>query len=231
MKLLFSICLFYLSIALLAQQPTSGTELFKIMHTKFYQGPCRSYTFSQKNTHYRNDSIVGNSVWHEAVEFPDKFRINFGDRENKNCIIFKNDSAFNYKSGKLVKQRIDTNTLLLLLGGMYYRSIEDVLSRIKKADYNLNTLSAQKWKNEEVYVIGAKENDLTSNQVWINKKDLRVIRIIEKIKDGEMMDMRFESYQPWCKGFVETKVSFRRNGKLEQMEEYYDIKECTGFSE
>ncbi len=47
--------------------------------------------------------------------------------------------------------------------------------------------------------------------------------------DEEMMDMRFETHQKHCKGFVETKVSFRRNGRLEQVEEYYDIKEATGF--
>jgi hypothetical protein len=231
MKLIFSISAAFLSATFFAQDPRSGTELLKLMHAKFYQGPCRSYTFSQKNTHYRNDSITKTSVWHEAVEFPDKFRIDFGKKEDKNYVVFRNDSTFSYKDGKLINQKTDTNSLLLLLGGMYYRNIEDVLHRMKRAGYDLNILSLQKWNNENMFVIGAKETNLTSNQVWINKKDLRVVRIIEKIKETETMDMRFESHQPWCKGFVETKVSFRRNGKLEQVEEYYDIKESAHFPE
>ncbi len=43
------------------------------------------------------------------------------------------------------------------------------------------------------------------------------------------MDLRFEAHQRSCKGFTESKVSFRRNGKLEQLEEYYDIKESGAF--
>lgn len=208
-----------------------GTDVIKAMHKKYYQGPCRSYTFSQKNTHYRNDSVTGHSTWHEAVEFPDKFRIHFGDKADKNYVIFKNDSVFNYKRGNLVKMRPDSNTLLLLLGGMYYRDIEDVLTRIKKAGYNLDILSSQGWNGEEVYVLGAREKVLDVNQLWISKKTLRVLRIIEKPGPAETIDMRFESHQDWCGGYVETKVSFRRNGKLEQTEEYYDIKEAKTFAE
>jgi len=46
-----------------------------------------------------------------------------------------------------------------------------------------------------------------------------------------MMDMRFEAHQYWCKGYMETKVSFRRNGKLEQVEEYFDIRVADKFPE
>jgi hypothetical protein len=212
-----------------ANKDTTGADILRWMHKAFYQGPCRIYTFSQKNTHYRNDSVTGNSVWHEAIEFPDKFRINFGDAANGNFVVFRNDSAFNYKAGKKVKQRADQNTLLLLLGGMYYRDLEDVLARLKAKGYKLDIYSEQTWMDAPVYVIGAQKNQLMDNQVWVDKKTLRVVRIIEKMNELEVMDMRFESHQKWCTGFVETKVSFRRNGKLEQVEEYYDIKEVKSF--
>jgi hypothetical protein len=209
----------------------SGTDILKAMHKKYYQGPCKCYTFSQKNTHYKGDSISGHSVWHEAVEFPDKFRINFGDKTAGNYIVFKNDSAFNYKNGKQVKARSDSNTLLLLLGGMYYRELENVLTRLKNAEYNFAAFSEQTWQNRDHYVIGAKKGDSLANQVWVDRLTYRVTRIIEKLNDTETMDIRFESYQPWCRGHVETRVSFRRNGKLEQEEEYYDIKETKVFPE
>lgn len=38
------------------------------------------------------------------------------------------------------------------------------------------------------------------------------------------MDMTFDNYQKHCRGYVETKVTFKRNGKIEQIEEYYNIK-------
>ena len=66
--------------------------------------------------------------------------------------------------------------------------------------------------------------DSLSNRIWVDKKELRVVRIVERMNSGEMMDLRFEAFRPWCKGYVETLVSFRRNGKLEQEEEYYNLK-------
>jgi hypothetical protein len=148
----FTSVFFNLSIILSAQ---SGADIIKLMHKKYYEAPCKSYTFSQKNIHYKNDTISGNSTWHEAIEFPDKFRIEFGTKEMGNFVIFKNDSVFNYKNNLLVKTRSDSSTLLLLLGGMYYRKIEDVLKRSQNANYNLKIVSVQKWNDSETYVIGA----------------------------------------------------------------------------
>lgn len=214
---------------LCAQAKQPGGEIIKLMHQRYFNGPCKAYTFSQRNSHYRNDSVVRHSEWHEALEFPDKFRINFGDKADGNFVVFKNDSAYNYKKGRLLMSRRDSNMILLLIGGMYYRTLADVLARIKHAKYDLSTVSSQKWKNEDVYVIGAKENNLAVNQLWVEKKTLRIVRIIENLNADNRMDMSFETHQPWCKGFIETKVAFRRNGKLEQLEEYYDIKESAGF--
>lgn len=209
----------------------SGSAIIKAMHQRYYKAPCKAYTFSQKNTHYKADTVSGSSVWYEAVEFPDKFRIDFGVKENGNYVIFRNDSVFNYKKGVLTKVRADSSTLLLLLGGMYYRDLDDVMRRMRAAGYHTNVVSKQLWNKSEVYVIGAKEKDLVSNQLWIDKKTLRLLRIIEKMNEQETMDMRFEAHQDWCQGYVETRVSFRRNGILEQVEEYYDVKETSGFPE
>lgn len=225
--------LFQLLIYLLATtnviNAQTGTEVIKATHKKYYQAPCKIYTFSQRNAHYKNDTVSGHSEWHEAIEFPDKFRIDFGDTRNGNYVIFKKDSVFNYKKNELTGTRSDSSTLLLLLGGMFYRDLKDVTRRIQNAHYDLKVLSLQNWKDAETFVIGAKEGDLKSNQVWIDKKTLRVMRIIEKMNDEDTMDMRFETHQDWCKGYSETKVSFRRNGILEQEEEYYDIKVADRF--
>jgi len=212
-------------------QSQSGEEYLKVLHEKFYLAPCKIYSFSQKNTHYRNDSAIRTSVWHEAIEFPDKFRIHFGEPSKGNYVLFRNDSVYNYKQDKLFKTRADSNTLLLILGGMFYRKFEDVLLRIKNAGYLTTVLSKQQWNKKETIVIGANEGDIISNQIWFDANTLKVLRIIEKLNATETMDIRFESYQNWCQGHVETKVAFYRNGKLEQVEEYYDLKILDKFPE
>lgn len=225
-KLVLLVCLF--TTPYFAQKQ-SGLKIIKAIHTRYFNGPCKCYAFSQKNTLYRNDSVIGNSVWHEVVEFPDKFKIYFGEKAKGNFVVFKNDSVFNYRNGTFTKSRSDSNTLLLILGGLFYRHLEDVTARLNAANYNLSECYEELWNNETVYVIGATKNNLNANQIWIQKKDLRVVRIIETMNNNDIMDMRFEAHQDWCKGYVETKVSFRRNGKLEQVEEYFDIKVVEKF--
>lgn len=212
--------------------PAQNGEIYlKKVHERFYQSPCKIYAFSQKNYHYRNDSLIKTSVWHEVIEFPDKFRIHFGDKAEGNYVLFKNDSVFNYRKSQFLKSRADSNSLLLILGGMFYRSFDDVLLRLKNSGYNTNVLSEQNWKSNEVVVLGALQGDLNTNQIWFDKTTMKVIRIIERLNASDTMDMRFESYQNWCKGHVETKVAFYRNGKLEQVEEYYDIKQLEKFAD
>jgi hypothetical protein len=209
----------------------TGKDVLGYLHQTYRNGPCKAYTFSQKNTHYRNDSIVGTSEWQEAIEFPDKFRIDFGDKAGGNYVIFKNDSSYRYKNFELRGKKHDANVLLLLLGGMYYRELPDVIARLQSGGYNTAVLSRQKWNRRKVYVIGAEAGDMSSNQIWVSKKTWRVVRIIERLEGNNMMDMSFDSFQEHCKGYVETKVTFKRNGKTEQVEEYDAIRSVEKFPE
>lgn len=206
-----------------AQSYKTGEELLRAMHAKYKQAPCKCYTFSQKNTHYKGDSIFGYSDWHETIRYPDYFKISFGDTTSGNSVVFQNDSVYNYKNSQLMRSRRDSSTLLLLLGGMYYRPYKEVIARLTKADYDLNQIASRQWIKQEVWVIG---NVPDGNQIWITKKEHRIVRLLEKNKTQDVMDIRFESHEKWCRGWVETSVSFRRNGELEQVEDYYNIKTC-----
>ncbi len=231
MKPLRILLIFITCTGIACAQNSGGEVYLKQVHERFYQAPCKVYSFSQKNFHYRNDSLVNTSVWHEAIEFPDKFRIHFGNVADGNYVLFKNDSVYNYRGARFLKSRADSNSLLLILGGMFYRSFEEALLRLKNAGYKTDVLSEQTWNARKVFVIGAEQDDLSSNQIWFDKETWKVLRIIEKGNANNSMDMRFESYQAWCKGQVETKVAFYRNGKLEQVEEYYDLKILDKFPE
>ena len=220
-----SLCLLVALIAGPISAQSGAIELLEAMHARYYGKVCKAYSFSQRNTHYMADTVSGHSTWHERVSFPDRFTIFFGDTTKGNYVHFRNDSLFSYRHSELVKKGADSNVLLLLLGGMYYRQLGDVVNRLKMAKYDFGKFSKQDWNGKPVYVLGAEKNDLNSNQFWVDAGTLVIVRIIEKMNAGDWMDMRFESHQPLCGGYVENKVSFRRNGKLEQLEEYYDVKE------
>jgi hypothetical protein len=215
MKKLLYILLF-LSNALCAQYK-DGKELLRAMHKKYAGNYCQTVTFDQKTTRFDSTGAVKDtSYWYEWISYPDKFRIDFGKKFGGNCVIFKNDSVFNYRNHKLMRKGPDENDLLLLLGGMYYRPIDSVLARLTRIGYVFDLR-----KNGSVsYTIGAKDGP----QVTIDTKDLKVIAIKTKLSDTDWLEIKFEAFKRSCQGFTETKVSGYRSGKLEQKEIYLDLK-------
>ncbi|MGZ3863063.1 MAG: hypothetical protein ACXVPN_04605 [Bacteroidia bacterium] len=197
-----------------------GEVLLKAMHDKYYGKYCQTVTFDQKTFRYDTNHVVsGTSYWYEWISYPDKFRIDYGTKYGGNCVIFKNDSVFNYRDHKLVKAGADENDLLLLLGGMYFRKFEDVEARLKKKGYPLKRLKSLPLSAGNVYVIG---NDST-NQIWVDKTDLKVVKLKTKVGQDNWLEIMFYDFVKSCEGFTETRVSAKFNGKLEQTEEYLNL--------
>src|SRR5579862_4552411 len=114
------------------QQDDMNSE--KVLHQMYdrYSGKWyRTFTFVQKTENFRNDSLIKTSTWYEAIMFPDKFRIDFGDISNGDAVIFANDSAYSFRKGVLNSTTADNNDLTFLLGGLYFYPFEKVLEQVK----------------------------------------------------------------------------------------------------
>ena len=90
------------------------------MHNHFAVKWYRTLTFSQKIESYKNDSLIKTAMWHEAIVFPDYFRISFGEANEGNAVIFIKGSSFNFSKGKHVRKELRGEDLTFLLGGMYF---------------------------------------------------------------------------------------------------------------
>lgn len=216
-KLIIFFC--FINSAIQAQYKT-GEELLAAMHKKYFHNYCKTVQFDQKTIRYKDGVITDTSYWYEWISYPDKFRIDIGTKFGGNGVIFKNDSAYNYKKHQLVKSRADQNDLLLLLGGMYYRDFKDVVLRLNKLGYDLRKIKTVDLNGIKCFVVGAEG----SQQIWIDEKDLKVVGLKTKLSEVDWLEIHFDSFQKSCKGFNETKVTAKKNGKLEQTEEYLNIK-------
>ncbi len=183
---------------------------------------CKTLCFTQ-NTYRPNDSLNMHMTWYEAIEFPDKYRIDFNSISKGNAALFRNDSAFRFRKGILQDTRVDKNDLLLLLGGLYFREKEDIIKRLSLLGYNLEFLSENTWRKRAVYVIGAAKGDTLNNQIWIDKQDLKVVRTISHLGPMEILEMRVDESLKTCQGYTDTRLSFYINGKLDQQEQYNDL--------
>lgn len=202
----------------------STSDLVAAMQKRYAGKWCKMLTFTQYNTHYENGVEKNKSVWLEAIAYPDRFRIDFGDLKDGNAVIFARDSVFNFKGGENKSKRQMRNNLMLLAGGIYFYSQADALQRFKEAGYNTDKFREDVWNGEAVYVVGADKTDLKSNQCWIHKKKLYLLRTLETLPDGKVRDAIFSKHTKTAGGYTETEVLFLVDGQKQQLEIYTDLK-------
>ena len=213
-------------IALLATlgTPPTGKEIVKKMHDRYAGKWYRTFTFNQTTQVYRNDSLRNTQTWYEFIRFPDRFRMDFGPADSGNAAIFRGDSCYRFRSGKLGSTTINNNEgLIFLLGGMYFYSLGQTYTIFDSLHYDLGKAREDSWKGRPVYVIGANKGEDNVNQLWIDQQDLYLVRMI-KVDPQSRLEALFEDWKPAGGGWLETKCSFFINGKLVQVETYHDYK-------
>ncbi|HEV2353404.1 MAG TPA: hypothetical protein VGR89_04130 [Puia sp.] len=214
-------CLTGSAAARAASPPPTGRAVIEKMHNRYAGKWYRTFTFAQTTQVYRGDSLRSTQTWHEFIRFPDRFRMDFGSPDSGNCVIFRGDSAYRFHNGKLRSVAINNNEgLIFLLGGMFFYSLDETCRILSDSlHYDLGPAREDTWQGRPVFVIGKSDG----NQLWIDQTNLLLVRML-KLDQKETMDARFEDWKPFNGGYSETKCQFYINGKLVQVETYYDCK-------
>lgn len=194
------------------------------MH-KAYAGKWhKTVTFTQTTQRYRNDTLTNTTIWKEAMQFPDKLRIDLGPKEKGNTVIYTADSTYNFRNGKKLRTSTVGNDLIYLLGGMFFHPLDAVKQQLTAMGFNLNRSFETTFDGRKVTVIGATAESETTNQLWIDNDRLILLRMI-KFEKGNKEDAVFKEHKKLTNSWIETKVLFYINGQLLQTEEYLDIHE------
>jgi len=201
----------------------NGGDVLAKMYKQYGGKWMRSFSFTQTTEVYRNDSLINTSTWYENVVYPDKFRIDFGDKTSGNAAIFSKDSVYRFKNSKLVRTTANDDDLTFMLGGMYFYPYDTVKATLARMGYDLNKFYETKLENNPVYVIGANNIDEKTNQLWIDKEKLIVVKFIN-YNHGDKEEGIFKDHKQFENSWSEMACDFYVGGKLIQKEKYYDCK-------
>ncbi|MGN6351809.1 MAG: LolA family protein [Parafilimonas sp.] len=210
-------------VLMFAAPHDTGEDIVARMHAKYAGKWMKSFTFTQTTESYRNDSLIKTSTWYEHIIYPDKFRIDFGNKDSGNAAIFTKDSVYRFKNTALVRTYGNDDNLTFLLGGMFFYPLDSVKIMLCRSGYDLSKSYETKLNGSDVYVIGAGSNNEKSNQLWIDKQKLIVVKFIS-YKNGEKEEGIFYNHRQFENGWSETACDFYVNDKLVQKEKYYDCK-------
>jgi hypothetical protein len=220
------VCLFISFVLLNAFKVSDKITAEKILAKMYkrYNGKWfKNFVFSQTTENFRKDSLIKTSQWHETIVYPDHFRITFGEPADGNAIIYVNDSSFLFKNAKLIQKGLRTEDMPFILGGMYFMSFDSVKTKMVKEGFDITKAHESVWQGKKAYVIGSNTDEEKTNQLWIDKEKLVVVRFV-KFLPSMKQEAIMNDQKKMGNGFTETTVIFNINDKLYQKEKYYDCK-------
>jgi hypothetical protein len=201
----------------------TGEKILSKMYKRYAGKWFRNYSFSQITENYKNDSLIKTLPWHETIVYPDYFRMTFGEPKEGNAIIYVKDSSYLFRKGKLVQKSLRTEDIPFLLGGMYFIPFDSVKPKMIREGFDASKAHESIFNGKKMYVIGSNTDQEKTNQLWIDKEKLIVVRFVKylpSMKEEAIMS----DHKKLGNGWSETTVIFNINDKLYQKEKYYDCK-------
>jgi hypothetical protein len=200
------------------EPPRNGAELVRQMRDRYDGKWYRTLTFVQK-TALPNGSV---ETWYEALTAPGFLRIDVAPLDSMNTMIFRNDSIYDFRGGKLLRSKEMIHPLMVLGFDVYVQNPDVTIRKLKALNFDLTKLHEITWQGRPTYVVGAEAGDSTSPQFWIDKERLYFVRSLEPSQKNPalMLDTRFEKYRPIGKAWLEMEVVFLAGGEMKMREEY-----------
>ena len=202
-------------------EPKNGQELIKSMYERYNDDWYKTLTFKQATTFYNaSGKIAREQTWFEAMLLPNSLAIKYDSITSGNGIVFKNDSIFNFREGKMIGSRKLYHPLLILGFSVYAQNPEKTIDDLTQLKINLSKIKTTIWQGKENYVVG----DENATHFYIEKERLLFTKIIQKGRNNSINETQFNKYQPLQKGWISPEVLFYTDGKMTLKEVYSEIK-------
>jgi len=223
MRLMIAILIISISCSN-APQIKNGEDLIKAMHEMYKGKWYKTFTFEQKTSVYRNDSLTSEQIWLEAMKIPGKLHIKQGNVADGNGMLFLNDTMYVFRKHKQVAARHTIHPLLVLGFDVYHDSPENSIKKLDSLGFDLSKMYSGKWQGRDVYVVGTDSVDNPKpKQFMIDKEHLYFVNSSEEIKRKQgnfISSTEFNKYERLGGGWVSPEVLFKRDGKVGMKEEY-----------
>jgi hypothetical protein len=200
------------------EPPRNGEELIRQMRDRYDGKWYRTLTFVQKTT-LPNGTV---ETWYEALTAPGFLRIDVAPLDSMNTMIFRKDSIYDFRGGKLLRSKEMIHPLMVLGFDVYVQDPAVTVRKLRALQFDLSKLHETTWQGRPTYVVGAEAGDSTSPQFWIDKERLYFVRSLEPSQKSPSttLDTRFEKYRSMGDAWLEMEVVFLAGGEVKMREEY-----------
>lgn len=202
---------------------TSSAGLIKAMHERYDGKYLKTMSFLQNNTAYTTTGQERKSQWYEHIEIPGRLRIAFLPASQKSGLVQVDDRVASFDNGIRVDFRPSVNPQLLLTADVYAAPVATITRGLDSLHVDQEIIRSDEWEGQPVYVVGAKAGDTTSNQMWVDRDRMRLVRFIQRERNM-LSDIRVLSYKEIGGFDVPTEFLVLRNGRPVWREQYADVR-------
>ncbi|MEL6865393.1 MAG: hypothetical protein AAFP19_13290 [Bacteroidota bacterium] len=203
--------------------PKSTEDLIETMQNRYRDQWFDDFTFVQQTIRFKKDGTSDTAVWYEAIQYPNLFRIDFDLPEKGDAVIYRQDSSYRFREGRLEGSKYDPQAFLLMKGGLYHYPIATVVQKLQSYGYATDKFRRDSLDGVPVYVIGALAGDMRSPQLWLDAKDFYLRRRISTVSKDRVLDVRYSDHIQSNGGWVEQIVQFYLDDRYIQIEYYQQI--------
>lgn len=205
----------------------TSRELVREMHDRYADNWYRTLRFEQSNTFYTQSGKEEKSRWVESLSVPGRLRIDFQPLSSKSGLLILNNRVITFDNGRRVDSRRSIQPILTLTADIYAIPPAVTLRRLDSLRIDLDKFHETRLGRRRVFVMGAEDGDIESNQVWIEADRLLLVRLIQRDQRGERVivtDTRVGEYKD-IDGFpVAHEYVSNRDGKPYFREEYDNVR-------
>ena len=210
-----------------AVKVSTANSLLRAMHDRFGGKYLKTMSFLQNNTAYSASGEERKSQWYEHMELPGKLRIAFLPATQRSGLVQVGERVASFDNGVRVDFRPSVNPLLLLTADIHAAPMATIMRGLDSLNVNTDVMRTTEWEGRPVYVVGAKEGDTTSSQMWIDAERLQLLRFIQRDRTPArtvVSDIRVKGYKE-VEGFeIPTEFLVIRNGRPVWREQYANIR-------
>jgi hypothetical protein len=164
-------------------------------------------------------------TWYVTVQPPGLTRVDVAPGVTGRLLLYRGDSTYTYGKGQLRGAAAEILPLYVLLHDLHSAPPQKTIKMLTDYGFDLKVTHEQSWQGERVIVVGAAAGDTASNQFWLEKKRMVLVRLIERNGSDPRrpLDAQISGYEKAGAGWLERTVRLSLGGQLSSLAEYTDV--------